>query len=164
MVCVGVITKPVGVRGGVRVRTFTETSKSFLAIRRIFLEDGTELKLLNPEIKSQTVLVAKLPSCYDRTSAEAFRDKKLFAYLDDFPVIGDDEYYLEGLIGMAAVANSGKMIGRISATFDFGAGAFLDVTINDSDKVGTIQFNGTTILDVDVGRGEVIIDERFLII
>ncbi|MDR1365200.1 MAG: ribosome maturation factor RimM [Holosporales bacterium] len=162
-VCIGVISKPVGVKGDVKVRVFTETAESFLKIKGIFLETGAELKLLCPKVRSPTTVVAGLGLRGDRTAAESFRGKRLFAYLNDFPPLDDGEYYLESLVGMAAVDRSGNVVGHISASFDFGAGAFLDITTSESGNVATIQFNSTAILDIDNVGGIIKLDEQFIL-
>jgi 16S rRNA processing protein RimM len=160
-ICVGVITRPVGIRGYVRIRTFTETAESFLKIKKIFLEGGDVLQLHDPDIREQSVLVARV--CIDRTAAESFRGKRLFADPSDFPPLDNGEYYLETLVGMTAVNESGGAVGRVSAAFDFGAGAFLDITLHASSDVATIQFNGTAILDINVEDGVIRLDERFIL-
>jgi 16S rRNA processing protein RimM len=160
-ICVGVITKPVGVRGYVKIRAFTETADSFLKIKKVFLEDGVTLQLLDPMVKTPSILIVKV--CNDRTAAELFRGKRLFAYPSDFQPLDDGEYYLETLVGMTAVNESGDAVGRVSATFDFGAGAFLDITLSNSNEVVTIQFNSMAILDVNIEDGVIRLDDRFIL-
>ncbi|MDR3224478.1 MAG: ribosome maturation factor RimM [Holosporales bacterium] len=161
-ICVGIITKPHGIQGWVRIRTFTVSPDSFLRFGIFFLDSGEELSLKNPRICGNGELVSPIDGCNTRNDAEAYRARKLFIRRTDLPELLDGEYYIEDLVGLDVKDLTGNFIGKTTAFFDYGAGLFFDIRLA-SGKIGTIAFNGDSISDVDVIDGMITVDERLVI-
>ncbi|MDR0942180.1 MAG: ribosome maturation factor RimM [Holosporales bacterium] len=166
-VCVGIVAKPVGIKGQVKIHTFTQSPNSFLEFKKFFLADEREISLESPKINEKNEIVTFLNGCKNRDEAEALRANKIYVDRNDFSALGDDEYYLADLYGLTAVDNNGVPIGVIAAAFDYGAGVFLDIKLDikfeNASKIGTVPFNKESVLDIDLENKLIILNERFIL-
>ena len=102
-VCVAQIGAAHGVRGEVRLRSFTADPLAVKDYGALESEDGAlrlEIEALRP---AKDHLVARLAGIRDRDAAERLRNIKLFVPRDRLPATGPDEFYHADLIGLAAV-------------------------------------------------------------
>ena len=100
-ILVGKIVAPQGIRGEVRIQTFTEKPSDFqnLAV----FGKGIEPRALHfvRAVPNTNVIIAKIDGIADRNMAETLRGTELFINRDSLPKPGDNEYYQADLIGMA---------------------------------------------------------------
>src|SRR5580704_6532518 len=126
-VCVGQIGAPHGVRGEVRLRSFTADPAAIAGYGPFETEDGraVEIKSLRP---AKDHFVAVLAGVSDRDAAEQLANVKLFVPRERLPVIAEaDEFYHADLIGLAAVDRAGNRLGTVVAVHNFGAGDLIEV-------------------------------------
>ena len=162
-VCVGIIAKPVGIKGQVKIHPYTSSPSSLLSYKNIFLENKQELVLVNPRINENGDIVTNVKGCPDRNAAELLRLKNIFVAKEDLPKLEEDEYYLDDLAGLIAVDSSNKEIGKVLSALDYGAGAFLDIKLLDTNKIATLPFNKESVLSVNLSDKTIRIDEAFLL-
>ena len=122
MILLGEIGRPHGVRGLVRVRSFTAEPEDLTTYGPLSDASGAQrfmLELLSPDL-------ARISGVTDRDQAAKLTGTKLYVPRAALPPPGDaEEYYLSDLEGMAAVTVDGVELGRVRAVEDHGAGAFL---------------------------------------
>ena len=122
MILLGEIGRPHGVRGLVRVRSFTAEPEDLTAYGPLSDATGTQrfmLEMLSPDL-------ARIEGVNDRDQAARLTGTKLYVPREALPPPEDEEeYYLSDLEGMAAVTAEGQPLGRVRAVEDHGAGAFL---------------------------------------
>jgi len=125
-VLLGVIGRPHGVRGLVRVQSFTADPA---AIARYGpLTDETGARSFRLEIVTPGAMpVVRIEGVTDRDAAARLTGTRLHVERSALPAPGEDEYYLTDLIGCAAVDESGKALGTVAEVQDHGAGAFLEI-------------------------------------
>lgn len=130
-ILVGKIVAPQGIRGEVRVQTYTAAPADFKSLRVIsskFAPDDFKfVRLLNP---TSTVVIAKIRGFEDRTAVEALRGTELFIERDALPQTDDNEYYQADLIGFDVVRD-GKKIGIVDCFQNFGAGDIIELDNGD---------------------------------
>lgn len=119
-ILIGKIVAPQGLRGEVRVQTYTSNP-----------EDIKDLKILDLDVKfirraAPDVAIAKIARIDDRTAAESLRGTELFIERESLPQLPDGEYYQTDLIGMT-VNQSGVIAGTVVAMHNFGAGDILEL-------------------------------------
>lgn len=126
-ILVGKIVAPQGIRGEVRVQTYTQTPSDFktLNVHSPKLKDDTFhfVRQLNP---TSSVIIAKIDGVNDRNSAELLRGIELFINRDELPELKDGEYYQADLIGMRVVRD-GITIGRVDNIQNYGAGDIIEL-------------------------------------
>ena len=130
-ICVARIGAPHGVRGQVRLWTFTEDPFAVLDYGPLATKDGKRSFEVDDVREAKGHLVATLKGVASREDAERLNGVELFVARDALPDTEDDEYYHADLIGLAAVNAAGDSIGRVVGIHNFGAGDILDIELEN---------------------------------
>ena len=127
LILVGRVAGAFGVKGEVRITTFTAEPLAVRAYGALLREDGAPgLTLLSArEVKGG--VIARVAEVQTRDQAEALRGLKLHVAREALPEPDEDEFYLADLIGMAVEAADGQPLGQVRSVQDFGAGDLLEV-------------------------------------
>src|SRR6516225_11686152 len=125
-VLVGIVTGPHGVRGAVRIKSFTERPEDIAGYGPLAdaAGRGFALRLVGA---GKGVLIGRLDGVETRDRAEALRGLRLYLPRSALPPDTAEEFYHADLIGLAAVLGDGTEIGRVRAVHDFGAGDTLEI-------------------------------------
>ena len=156
-VCVGQIGAAHGVRGQVRLRSFTADPQAVASYGPFETEDGqvVAIEALRP-VKDH--FVATLAGIRDRDAAARLVNVKLFVPRERLPEISEaDEFYHADLIGLLAVNPAGDRLGTVVAVHNFGAGDLIEVRLDAKDKTELIAFNEIDVPSVDLGAGRIVI-------
>src|SRR5579871_4182426 len=125
-ILMGVIGRPHGVRGLVRVTSYAEDITAYGPLtdakgRRFVLRlHGDGVAEIAELVGDMRVKVA------DRTAAEKLTNTRLFVERAQLPKPEDDEFYLADLIGLVAFDAEGQRLGTVALVHDYGAGASLE--------------------------------------
>lgn len=155
--CVGVITGAQGVRGAVRLKTFTAEPKDIVSYGPLEDESGERRLKLRLTGSAKGVLIGKLAGIEDRDRAEALRGLRLYVPYSALPAPGEDEYYHADLIGLQAVLPDATILGRVRAVHDFGAGDTLEIDRAQGQPV-VVPFTRAVVPVVDIAGGRLVID------
>jgi len=155
--CIGVITGAQGLRGAVRIKSFTADPADIDAYGPVSDESGKRTFELKAIGQSKGVVVVTLAGVTDRNAAEALKGLQLFVSRDRLPPAEDEEYYHADLLGLAAELVGGEPLGRITAVYDFGAGDAIEVT-QAGGAVVMVPFTKAAVPTVDLAAGKVVID------
>ncbi len=125
----GVIGKPHGVRGLVRVNAFTDDPD---ALADYPLQDKNGRRYMITWVTGNVAQLSELTASgrqdiADRNEAERLTNTELFAPRSALPETEDEEFYLADLIGLAAQTETGEAIGTIAAVHDYGGGTSLEI-------------------------------------
>ena len=124
-ILVGKIVAMQGVRGDVRVQTYTARPIDLRDMQIISDKFGVDdFKFIRPVLNSD-VIIAHIRGFEDRTHAEVLRGTELFINRDALPDVKDGEYYQSDLIGFTVIKN-GKDVGKIVCFQNFGAGDIIE--------------------------------------
>jgi 16S rRNA processing protein RimM len=158
LVCLGQIGAPHGVRGEVRLRSFTAEPEAIAAYGPLQTEDGRaiEIEALRP---AKDHFVAALAGVHDRDAAAQLASAKLYAPRERLPQLADpEEFYYADLIGLAVVDRRGEPIGSVVAIHNFGAGDLIEVRLDLTDRTELLAFNASTVPNVDIAAGTIVIE------
>jgi 16S rRNA processing protein RimM len=130
LILMGVIGKPHGVRGLVRVNTYTEDSD---ALAHYPLTDRIGRRFSLQWVHDNVAQLSEITPqgqhpITDRNAAEKLTNTELFAPRSALPEPDDEEFYLTDLIGLAAQTETGAPLGTIAAVHDYGGGTSLEIT------------------------------------
>lgn len=156
-ICLGQIGAPHGVRGEVRLRSFTSDPQSIAAYGPLETDDGRTLQIesLRP---AKDHFVATIADIRDREAAERLTNVKLYVARERLPQPKEaDEFYHADLIGLAAVGRDGQSLGTVIAVHNFGAGDLIEVRLDAQGKTELIAFNETNVPTVDIEAGRIVI-------
>ena len=127
-ICVAQIGAAHGVRGEVKLRSFTEDPAAFTSYGPLESEDGTrrfEIETLRP---AKDHFVARIAGVADRDAAAKLTNLKLYVPRDRLPPVEDDDtFYHSDLIGLDAVTQDGAALGTVKAVLNFGAGDIIEI-------------------------------------
>ncbi len=159
MVIMGRIAAAHGIRGWIKIQTFTEYVDSLLDYRTWWIghEQGPwrEVKAQECEVHGKT-LVAQLPDCPDRNAAEKLKGLLIAVPRDSLPEQGEGEYYWSDLIGLAVVNEAGVSLGTVANLLETGANEVLSVR-GDSGEI-LIPFVASAIKQVDLKNRTILVD------
>jgi 16S rRNA processing protein RimM len=154
-ILLGVIGRPHGVRGLVRVTSYADDLTAYGPLsdpkgRRFVLrwhEAGVaEIAEL---VGGTAVKVA------DRSAAEKLTNTRLYVERTQLPEPEEDEFYQADLIGLAAFDTTGARLGTIVAVHDYGAGASLEIGREGAAAL-LVPFTRAAVPKVDVAGGRVV--------
>ncbi|MBO4520333.1 MAG: 16S rRNA processing protein RimM [Alphaproteobacteria bacterium] len=127
LICVGAITTAHGVRGLVKVKSFTRNAADFAAFGE--LSDASAKRSFKVEIvgKNKDLFLVKIDGVTDRNAAEALRGTELFVSRSRLPETAGNEFYYADLVGMTAKSPDGSVLGKVAAVYNFGAGDMIEI-------------------------------------
>jgi 16S rRNA processing protein RimM len=156
-ICVARIGAAHGVRGAVKLWTFTEDP---LAVKRygpLQTKDGARQFEVTHLREAKGHLVATLKGIATREEAERLNGVELYVAREKLPATDEDEYYHADLIGLAAVNAAGEPLGRVIAIHNFGAGDIIEVAPANGATM-LLPFSNAVVPTVDLEGGRVVIE------
>jgi 16S rRNA processing protein RimM len=156
-ICVGVITGAQGVRGAVRVKSFTAVPEDVASYGPV--EDETARRQLTLRLvgHAKGVVVATIAGIDDRDAAEALKGVRLYVKRSALPEAGEEEYYHADLLGLEAVLRDGTVLGRVRAVHEYGAGDSIEVERAAGGTV-LVPFTRAAVPVVDLAGGRLVIE------
>lgn len=154
-VCVGAIAGAQGVRGALRIKSFTEDPAALADYAGLSDEQGRPVRLSVKEVRSDLLIVA-IDGVNDRDAAQALKGTRLYVSREELPEVGEEEYYHADLIGLAVKQVDGADLGQVKAVHDFGAGDILE--ISGPDGLVLVPFTREAVPIVDIANRQVVVD------
>jgi 16S rRNA processing protein RimM len=158
LILVGRISGAFGVKGELRLSSYTEDPMALARYRVLLREDGAKALTVASAREVKDGLIVRAPEVADRTAAEGLRGLRLYIPRDALPPPEEDEYYLADLIGLAAVTVDGAPAGRIKAVHDFGAGDLLELDPGDGRPTVLVPFTKEAVPEVSLAEGRVVVN------
>lgn len=138
LVCLGQVVAAHGIKGQVKVKTFTSVPENLTKYGRLINQKQEPVIIKITAIKSSSV-IASIEGITTRNQAEALKGMQLFIFDNQLPPLSEDEVYYEQLVGLPIIAND-KILGHVIGIFNFGAGSFCEVKTPEN-KTGTIHLS-----------------------
>jgi 16S rRNA processing protein RimM len=155
-ICVARIGAAHGVRGAVKLWTFTEDPLAVRDYGPLMSKDGARQFEVTHVREAKDHLVATFKGVATREDAERLNGIELYIAREKLPETDEDEYYHADLIGLAAVNAADEPIGRVLAIHNFGAGDIIEI----APPTGTtllLPFTDAVVPEVDIAGGRVVI-------
>jgi 16S rRNA processing protein RimM len=157
-ICVARIGAPHGVRGEVKLWSFTEEPLAVANYGPLETEDGKrrfEIETLRP---ARDHLVARLKGIADRDAAQKLTNTELYVARDRLPAIEEaDTFYRADLVGLDAVTTDGTQIGTVHALHNFGAGDIIEIMPLGSGEPLMLPFNETTVPTIALKAKQIVV-------
>lgn len=151
-ILMGVIGRPHGVKGLVRVTSYAADPGDLTAYGLLVAGEGDarlSLRWVMPGI-------AAVEGVHDRTAAEKLTNLRLYLDRAALPAPEEQEYYHADLIGLAAEDLRGAALGRVAAVHDYGGGASLEIAREGAPPL-LVPFTQACVPVVDVPGGRVVV-------
>jgi 16S rRNA processing protein RimM len=156
-ICVARIGAAHGVRGQVRLWTFTEDPLALKDYGPLASKDGARQFEVTHIREAKGHLIATLKGVVTREQAELLNGVELYVARERLPATAEDEYYHADLIGLAAVNASGEPLGQIIAVHNFGAGDIIEIAPQQG-KTLLLPFTNAVVPSIDLAAGQVIVE------
>ncbi len=156
-ICVARIGAAHGVRGAVKLWTFTEDPFAVKRYGPLATKDGARQFEVTHARQAKDHLVATLKGVTSRDEAERLNGLELYVAREKLPDTGDDEYYHADLIGLAAVTAADAPLGRVVAIHNFGAGDIIEIAPPHGATM-LLPFTNTVVPTVDLATRRVVIE------
>ncbi|GAB5470015.1 MAG: ribosome maturation factor RimM [Rhodospirillales bacterium] len=154
-ILMGVVTGAHGVRGQVTVKSFAEAPEDLVAYGP--LQDESGGRLFRPRLMGRTrgLLILAFEGLADRSAAQALRGTRLFLPRSALPDPEEPEsYYHADLIGLRVEDRAGRLLGRVSAVDNHGAGDLLTLETPEGERL--LPFTQAAVPEVDLAGGRLI--------
>jgi 16S rRNA processing protein RimM len=154
-VLLGAVIGAQGLKGEVKVKTFTQSPERLGAYGPLHTKDGKRFRVLSVREARDAAVVA-LDGVNDRNAAEALKGAELFVPRSALPKEEADEFYHADLVGLRAEDTEGRAMGTIRAVHNFGAGDVLEIIRDDGDEV-FLPFTREVAQEIDIEGGRIVI-------
>lgn len=161
-ICVGVIAGAHGVRGLVKVKSFTADPPDVASYGPVWDEaGGRSFRLALRGSAGKGVVLAAIEGVNDRDAVQALKGMHLYVPRSALPEpVEEDEFYWSDLIGLAVVLDDGETVGgetvgEVAEVHDFGAGTMLEVKREGVSSV-MLPFTRAAVPVVDVAGGRLV--------
>jgi len=155
LILVGRVAGAFGVKGELRITSYTDDPVALARYRELLREDGALGLTLTGGRAHKGGLVARANEVATREDAEALRGLQLYVPRASLPATDEDEYYLADLIGLRVVDPGGGEIGHIKSVQNFGAGDLLEIA-PPSGPTWWLPFTREAVPKVRIGDGVVV--------
>ena len=157
-VCVGAIGGAFGVKGQVRLKSFTAHPEDIATYAPLETEDGSMEFSVQIEGAITNGLAARLSGISTKEQADALRGIRLFVPRTRLPALPDDEFYHTDLIGLDVVDTGGTALGRVKAVLNHGAGDLLEIHGPGLKATVLLPFTQQAVPTVDLSAGRIVAD------
>ena len=156
LIQVGRVAGAFGVRGEVRITSFTADPMALVGYKTLQREDGSPGLTLTSGRDAKGSIVVRAKEVETREQAEALRGLKLYIPRDRLPAPEEDEFYVTDLVGLAVETADGEALGRVKAVQDFGAGDLLEIAPAEGGATWYLPFTREAVPDVRLADGVVV--------
>lgn len=158
-VCLGIMVGAHGVRGLVKVKSFTEVPADVAAYGPVSDKSGRRrwtLQITGPAPGKQGVVLARVEGVCDRNAAQELHGTELYVERAALPALEEEEtFYHADLIGLRVEDPAGRLLGQVTAVENHGAGDVLEVEQPDGKPL-LLAFTKAVVPAVDIAGGHLV--------
>lgn len=157
---VGVFGAPHGVRGELRLKSYTGDPLAIADYRPLTDAAGkTSYEIVAARLVKDDMLVVRVKGIDSREAAARLTNVRLHVPRSALPETDDEEeFYHADLIGLAVETSAGERLGTVSAVLDFGAGDILEIAPPDGGRPLMVPFTRAIVPVVDIRAGRLVAD------
>lgn len=158
LICVGAIAGSFGVRGEVRLKSYTAIPEDIETYSPLTTEDGSRSFDVQLTRQIKNGFSAHLTGVLTKEQADDLRGVQLFVPRERLPNLPDDEFYHADLIGLTVFDTGGTELGKVSAVLNHGAGDLLEIRGAGMKSSALLPFTRAAVPTVDLTTGRIIAD------
>jgi len=127
LICVAAIAGAFGIKGEVKLKSFTQDPKACLSYGPLRNEAGDIILTPQSHRKIKDYFAVRAPEIKTREMAEELKSTRLYISREALPDTDEDDFYYSDLIGLDVKSTDGKRLGTVIGVHDFGAGDMLEI-------------------------------------
>lgn len=159
-VLIGEFGRAHGVRGEVRLKSYTAEPSAIAGYEPLEREDGASVILSNirPVSNAPDMFIARVEGITTREQAEALSRMGIYVPRERLETtLEDDEFLQADLIGARVEDESGALVGRLVAFYDFGAGDLIEIKPQQGGSPFMMPFTKAFVPVVDAAARRIVI-------
>jgi 16S rRNA processing protein RimM len=158
LICVGSIAGAFGVRGEVRLKSFTADPTAIADYAPLTTLDGSRDfdVVLTGAVKNG--LTARMSGVVTKEDADMLRGTELYVPRDRLPSLPDDEFYHADLVGLLVFDTGGTLLGTVRAVQNHGATDLLEIMGAGLKTTVLLPFTRQAVPTVDLASGRIVAD------
>jgi len=161
-ICIGAIVGVHGIKGEVKVKSFTEPDTNVDKYGVVENKNGNRTFELKVVGRSKELLRVKIKGVNDRTTAETLIGNGFYINRDVLPELDDeDEFYEADLIGLD-VRQDNQVIGTVAGLYNFGAGEIIEIKLKSTGKLEMLPFTKAYVPEIKVSDGYITVTSATL--
>lgn len=158
LIVVGALAGAHGVRGDVRVKSFTDEPEGLFSLGSLLDKDGKVLLEAAKARPANDYFIVTPVAPRQKEEWDALKGTRLHVKRSSLPPPEDDEFYIEDLSGLDAVDTQGAPVGTVKSVQNFGAGDLLEIQPLEAPKRGFfVPFTLKDVPEVNFRSGRVTI-------
>ncbi|MDJ0922163.1 MAG: ribosome maturation factor RimM [Henriciella sp.] len=157
LIIVGQIAGAHGVRGDVRVKSFTADPEALFAYGPLLSETGAiliEPKSVRPA-KDHFVVTPQKP--LEKEDWDRLKGTRLFVPRGELPKADEDEFYVEDLVGLEVRGERNDKLGRVKAVLNHGAGDVIEIEPAIRGKSVLVPFTLEDVPGINLDAGYIVV-------
>lgn len=159
LICLGAIVGVHGIKGEVKIKSFTEKERDIEKYGELQSEDGSKKLSLKVTGHSKELLRAKVKGVEDRDAAEALIGTGLYVRRELLPETKEEEFYYNDLIGLEVKQQGSEdVIGEVNGVYNFGAGDLLEVKMKETNALEVLPFTKQYVPTINITDGYIIVE------
>jgi 16S rRNA processing protein RimM len=155
-ILLGVVIGASGLKGEVKVKTFTATPQAIAHYGDLHTRDGRKFAVVSAKAGKKDEALLALKGIADRSAAEGLKGMELFVPRGALPAVDEGEYYHADLIGLAVHDAEDRRIGIVKAIHNYGAGDILEIETPDGSDL-LLSFTRDTVPEIDIKTGRMVV-------
>jgi 16S rRNA processing protein RimM len=156
-VLVGVITGAHGIRGEVKLRSFTQEPTAIARYGVLATAAGKPVRVIATKA-NKSGLIARLSGVADRSQAEALKGERLFVPRNRLPDVKPGEAYVHDLVGSAVRLKDGTLVGEVAGVSNYGAGDLIEIRMAGRKETVLVPFADPFVPEIDPEQRTVTVD------
>ena len=155
---IGEVLKPPGIRGEIKIKTYTDENAAVKNFRRVFI-GGEEYKVLSFRTGESGFAYLGLRGVPDRNAAELLRGKKIEADREDVPPLEEGTYFIADLLGCEVHTEEGEFLGVLTDVTSLSSDIY---TVKNEEKELRFPAVRGVIKSVDTQNKKIVADGKIL--
>lgn len=165
-ICIGKIVAAHGIKGEVKVQPHNSNPADWNKLGELENKDASKtflIKVVGKSLANANVRI-KIKGVDTRNEAEALIGTEFYVSRDKLPELGEEEYYLQDLIGLkVCLKNPENVIGKVLRFYNFGAGDIIELKIDGQKETEMLPFTKQYVPEINIAQGYVTVSSATMI-
>ncbi len=157
LIVVGAIKGAHGVRGEVRVKSFTGEPAALFSYGPLYAADGAVLLTPSANRSGTDHFIVRPEEVRTKEDWDALRGVLLHVPRSCLPALEEGEFYISELVGLAVYCGGEAPVGEVRAVHNFGADDILEIRLAIPAAPLLIPFTREEVPLVDIAAGRIVL-------
>ncbi len=159
LIVVGVLKGAHGVRGEVRVKSYTEDPDALFTYGPLLDETGKTVLTPKAARPGKDHFIVRPAEQKQKEDWDALKGTRLHVLRESLPEADEDEFYIEDLVGLTVYAGGEMPAGKVKSVQNFGADDLLEVQLAAGGGTVMVPFTLADVPVVEIAAGRIVIPD-----